>query len=411
MPAETTTARRVVDPATPTRARRLPLGWLRAGAAGAEAAILAWLTAVVPAIATYVSTAAAPALGEASWMAAAGAGTGVWLLGHGAALTAGTATVTLTPLGLTLLGALLVHASARRMRVDSYGAGGFTVAGYTLMVLLLGLLGPTAPWAALPGAVLVAGLGALPAVRRNRAAGPRWWARLRRRTPGWAEAGVRAAGGALLAALGCATALAALAVVRGLPRVGELHDTLAGDPVSAVVLVLAQLAWLPTVVVWALTWLAGPGFVVGSGTSFAPHLTTTAPMPAVPVLGALPAPGPSGHEWVVVVPLLVGAGAGLYLHRRRQQPTLHAAVLSAAVMAVTAALGSALLVLLASGSIGAGRMTEVGAAAPTVAAAVFAELGAGALVVVVALHPRTRAVLGWVLRPGRSADEDPAASR
>src|SRR5690606_24238945 len=88
------------------RARRLPEAWLRATLAGLEAAVLSWLFVVVPTVAAYVATAAAPLLGEASWDDAAVIGTGLWLLGHGATIDMGDAvSISLAPLGTTLLSA------------------------------------------------------------------------------------------------------------------------------------------------------------------------------------------------------------------------------------------------------------------------------------------------------------------
>ena len=98
----TTVHPHVVGPAQ--RARRLPEAWLRATLAGIEAAIISWLLVVVPTVAAYVATAAAPLLGEASWDDAAVIGTGLWLLGHGATIEMGEAvTVSLSPLGTTLV--------------------------------------------------------------------------------------------------------------------------------------------------------------------------------------------------------------------------------------------------------------------------------------------------------------------
>lgn len=81
------TAPRVLDAPARQPARVLPEGWLRGLVAGVEAAVLGWLTVVVPAVATYIATAAAPVLGEASWPAAARTGTSLWLLGLGGPMT------------------------------------------------------------------------------------------------------------------------------------------------------------------------------------------------------------------------------------------------------------------------------------------------------------------------------------
>src|SRR5699024_1220163 len=82
--------------------------------AGAEAAVLSWLVVVVPAIATYVATASSPELGSAHWVGAARVGTVAWLLAHGAAPSVAQATISVVPLGLTLVAFALLVGSVRR---------------------------------------------------------------------------------------------------------------------------------------------------------------------------------------------------------------------------------------------------------------------------------------------------------
>src|SRR5690606_3400569 len=124
----------------------LPDGWLRGLVSGVEAAVLGWLTLVVPALAAYVGTAAAPALGEASWQSAAGAGTALWLLGHGGDMTAGSGVVSVVPLGITLLSLGIVYATVRRGGTTGYAAGSFAVLGYVLTMLVVSVLAPGGRW-------------------------------------------------------------------------------------------------------------------------------------------------------------------------------------------------------------------------------------------------------------------------
>ncbi|MHB1065229.1 MAG: cell division protein PerM, partial [Georgenia sp.] len=150
----------VID--APSRRRPgVPEGWLRGLVAGAESASFGLLALVVPAVATYVATAAAPALGEASWQAAAGIGAGLWLLAHGVPVSLGAgATLSLVPLGATLLSLGLVHAATRRMRLPGAGAAAFVPVGYLAVVLVALRLAPgTAALPALAGGLLVAALG------------------------------------------------------------------------------------------------------------------------------------------------------------------------------------------------------------------------------------------------------------
>src|SRR5699024_6033111 len=85
---------------------------------------------VVPAIATYVATASSPELGSAHWVGAARVGTVAWLLAHGAAPSVAQATISVVPLGLTLVAFALLVGSVRRARLASWAAGGFAALAY-----------------------------------------------------------------------------------------------------------------------------------------------------------------------------------------------------------------------------------------------------------------------------------------
>ena len=95
-----------------------PDGASRALLAGVEAAVLGFLCLVVPAIASYVATAAAPALGDATWLDAAAVGSAVWRLGHGGLVSLAGVTITLVPLGVT---ALAVGLEGMRPVVERFG--------------------------------------------------------------------------------------------------------------------------------------------------------------------------------------------------------------------------------------------------------------------------------------------------
>lgn len=378
------------------RALKLPEAWLRATLAGIEAAILGWLLVVVPAVAVYVATAAAPVLGEADWVDAAVAGTGMWLLGHGAAVEmTRSGIVSLTPLGVSLVSAVLVYGGARRARLRRPATAAFTLGSYVAGVLGLSAIVPGTvgrPSVAL-GALLIGGLGLLLALWRAGARPPAWSARLHGELPDYVRAGLRGAGWSVLALVVVATSLTVIALLQGVVTILGLHETLAPGRLGTVVLVLGQLIFLPTIIVWALAWLAGPGFAVGEGTVFSPTEVVAGPLPAVPVLGALPDPGAPELGWMVLIPVLIGAGIGGWLHRRRFQEQWWQAALSGLVVGCGAALAAAVLVLGAGGGIGPGRMSSLGASPPAIAGAIAWQVTSGAVVVLLAAHPQVHAYL------------------
>lgn len=401
----------------PRPALRLPETWLRSLLAGIEAAILGWLLVVVPAIAAYVATAAAPLLGEATWVDAVRAGTSVWLLGHGGAIDMGeSGTISLVPLGISLAGATLAYGAARRARIRRVGPAAFALAGYVLTVLAQSALvtGPADRPGLVLGSLAIALVALYLALWRAGARPPAWVAWIVARTPSPVRSGIRGAGLTVGGLLTVATVLLGIALVRGIVTILELHDVLGPGRLGAVILVLAQLAYLPTLVVWAVAWLAGPGFAVGAGTTFTPAEVVTAPLPAIPLLGVLPQPSDPSTPWVIWLPVLAGALIGLWLHRRRFEPLWWQAATSGLVAAAGTALVAALLVLAAGGAIGPGRMEVLGAAPPAVAGALAWQIGLGAIAALTLLHPQVHALTRRGYRAARAAiigSEDDDAPR
>lgn len=362
----------------------LPRNWLRAVAAGAEAAVLTWLLAVLGALVTYVATAAAPGLGDATWASTAAVGTGWWTLALGGRIPVEEGTVSLAPLGITLLAAVLLRGAARRMAVDTLAGAAIAAGSFAVAVAALGLVAGRGSGTHVAGALAVGAVGALWALR------PEAFPRID--LPPGVRAGLATAGVALLILVGVGAALVAASVVASWDQVAGIHSSLRPDVASAVVLTLAQVAYLPTLAVWALAWLAGPGFAVGEGTVYSALGTTTELLPAIPVLGALPAPGVT-VGWAPAVPAVLGVLVGWWRTRGRPLPHWRgAAVAAATFLAVT---GAVILVLgvAASGSLGPGRMATVGVDAPLLALVLAGGLTGGYVAVLVVRLPATHALL------------------
>jgi hypothetical protein len=179
--------------------------------------------------------------------------------------------------------------------------------------------------------------------------------------------------------------LVAAALVHGRADVLALHGALDPGVVGGLLLTLAQALLLPTFAVWGASWATGVGFAVGTGTSVAPGGTTLDTLPTVPVLGALPTPGVTpAWAWVVVVlPVLVGAGAWALQARRGRPPQGLAGRCAAAL---STGLGAGVLVtclaFFAGGAVGHGRMSDLGPDALVTGTAAGGEVAAGALVAV-----------------------------
>lgn len=387
--------------------RRDALDFTRAVFAGVEGVLLSWIAVLVPALIAYVVTAAAPSLGDASWQTAVRTATAFWLVGAGGTMetavpgAAGAedsvAAFTLVPLGLSLVTVLALAWTARRQGIRDLPTAAVTAATVVVTHLALSFLSPTSGGRLrlVLGSLVIAAVG----VALSRPGGV-----VRRRWPALVRDAGAITGRVAVPLAALFAVLVAVAAVLGRDEVSRLHDALAHDAVSAIVLVLAQLAFLPNVMTWALSFAAGPGFIVGEGTSFTSTDVVTAPLPAVPFLGGLPHPGPHDLMWLALPIVMVGLAAGAWAARRRPRPRLRDALAVAGAGSLGVAVATLLLGFAASGGIGPERMGQVGVPAALTALAVGLEVGAGLVIALVALHPHTRAtVRGWFTKGAGAA--------
>ncbi|PKI92269.1 hypothetical protein CW368_05450 [Actinomycetales bacterium SN12] len=211
----------------------------------------------------------------------------------------------------------------------------------------------------------------------------------------WAAVPGEAVRGAAVAAVTLTGASAVGIAVMTLLRGGEvvaLFEAAHVDALGAAMLTLAHLAYLPTLIVWAASWLAGPGFALGVGTSVSPAGTELGVVPGIPVLGLVPENSSIWMLVCVLVPIACGAVAGWMVRSRLVWENTAGgygprAAIAVAIAALTAG-AAALAAVLASGSIGPGRLAQAGPAPGPLALAIGIEvlIGAGTLL----LAPRHR---------------------
>ncbi len=372
----------------PAATQRTPLhSPVLVGALAAVQAVAAGLIfAVVPVMLVWMGAARV----EARWSEAARVGADAWLVAHGAPVALPSGTFSLVPLGLSALVLGLCWVGGRRLAEalravadpvpvrDLVTAIGGFAGCYAALAALVGFLAgsqvarPLVGPAVVGAAVLaLAGAGAATAVH--------WWPG----TPAWRRAAVvvRCAGTTLLAYGAACLLLLAAAAYLGRERMAAVNEALDPGLIGQVGLVLLQLAFLPDLAVWAGSWLAGPGFSVGAGTTVAPLGTVLGPLPAIPVLGALPEPGP-GHGWmgwVLAVAVVVSCGAlgGWRLALRRAGATRRQLALD--LVGLCLVVGCTVLALgwASTGSMGPGRMAVVGPSPLELAGTVLVQVLAG----------------------------------
>jgi hypothetical protein len=141
-----------------------------------------------------------------------------------------------------------------------------------------------------------------------------------------------------------------------------------------------QLSILPNLIALGATWLTGVGFSIGEGSMVSPMGTELGPIPAIPVLAALPIGSSSLSIIFVIVPLLAAFLATLLVksHTAELRFNYASATSAALVLGISIGLVAGIEMLLladfSGGSIGPGRMTTVGATPWLVGLVTFAEV-------------------------------------
>lgn len=318
----------------------------------------------------------------------------VWLAGHHAGVTVGSATITLLPLlllGIALV--LLVLAGRWAVRITStttWPDTALLVVGGAATYALVGML--VAQASSLAGAevppvtaAVACGLVALLGLGAGALAGGPLGAALLGRLPTWARDSLVAAGaaaGALAVAVGV---VAAIAVVLRWSSITSLTHQLAPGGGDALGVLLLSLAYLPNLLVWVLAYVAGPGFAIGGGTGVDPFSQSGGLLPVVPLLGAVPEQAPAAGPLLLLLPVAAGAVAALVLRHRRSLPLREEAI-GLVGGAVVVALGAALLAALAGGALGDGRLEQLGPPALATGLALGGLVAAGALLVSLGSH-------------------------
>jgi len=155
---------------------------------------------------------------------------------------------------------------------------------------------------------------------------------------------------------------------------------------GSVLLLLASLCYLPNSVIWAVAYMLGPGFSFGIGTAVSPSGSALGAVPAFPMLAAMPVGAKAAFPvwlgfFVLVMPYLAGALAGLMTVRIAPTPTLEAAPLWGLITGTLTAVVIGFCAKFSGGPLGAGRLGSVGPAGGEVGLVAVLEVGVTAALV------------------------------
>lgn len=294
----------------------------------------------------------------------------VWLVAHGTGLEAGGVAITVVPWGTVALALGLTVLTTRRLvdrPVAEPAAFAATVAGtYGVVAAVVAEVSSTGA-ASVPFvraafmAFVVAGIGAAIGYVVAHGAPDAWWPADQPEL----RAVVRGAGTAVAGVLVSALTLVVVLLALQIEQAGRLWALLDPGLGGGVVLAVACLLVVPTLTLWAASALMGPGFRVGTDTSVDLTGSYLGEVPGLPVLAALPSPGelPAWTFLLGLVPALAATVAGWRLVRAGHADTggdFWRGIGVAALAGGAGGLALAVLVWLSGGSVGPGRMRDVG---------------------------------------------------
>ncbi|WP_239662232.1 DUF6350 family protein [Rothia mucilaginosa] len=380
------------------------------------------VTALFSALAVFAAMSAVWAtkgFGDMEFSSVAAMSAHLWLLIHGvpldlaAAFGASAGTMTLVPLGLSVLPLLLCYRSGRRLARASY-EGEFLIpvlsGSVTYALISSAMYGWASPHpqplqalnaALVPLGIVVAGLmwgGYREARSLSRMVGVdtaeqiSQMSQYSRWAGSYAWAVVRAAVVAFVALVGLGAVLLGIGILAGWSQIVATYQELHAGAVGDTAVTLLQLGFLPNLVIYAIAWSTGAGFSFGAGTSVGLTSSDAGTLPMLPILGAVPESMGSFGLVGLLVPLGAGAIAGWWFLREgedhldewvalkvpfRPLSALISAVVLGVMTGIMTSFGALWLGWISYGSLGIGRFTEVGAEPLTFAAHTALTVGAG----------------------------------
>jgi hypothetical protein len=367
---------------TDEHAPRVQSGWLApAAAAAVTVAGTAALALAVVVVQTLDPTGGLPFSGSLALAAR------LWLLAQGGQLQLSSGPIVLAPLLLTAAIAWGLSRVGRLLgRADELRAGrAFSTAVAAHVALTLGLaLVVSAPGAriGLPRTLLGAVVLAVVAVGWGLGRDSGLLDAALDRLPSATRPMLRGVLAGMLAALALCGIVVAVALGADAHGYAVVSGSLGGAGAGAVGLLGLGAMLLPNAVAAVLGLAAGPGFSVGTGTLISVHGISLSPVPALPLLAALPDTQAVPLLAFVsqVVPVVAGLVAGTTVGRWFTDPDGGPIVAGLTGIGAGVLMGvlSGLLAWAAGGSLGNGALVQVGAPPLTTGLAVAAQCGIAA---------------------------------
>lgn len=368
----------------------VPRGWARGVLAGVEAAFAGWAITTVLTMVAYLSIRSNTWMNDTTPRDALGLGGDLWSAVVGGTTVVGGVSYRAIP---TLVGVLLVVLVRILLRATAgfpRSSALFAVPGFLLTSwLLVGASGQHSHWwTGTLGAIIIPLVGSVWFVASGYS-----------RDDGapamqhWISGGFKM-GGLLVVALALAASVASIvALSLSWTRVSGIHELLgASSAADSTFIVGVQVLFAPSVVAWAAAWWSGAGFLTATDALHSPSAADQGPIPPIPLLGAVPESAPG--MWLILLPILLGLAVGaVCAWRFRREHLLHQSAQGLLATAVFAAV-AALWMWSATMSLGAVRLSAMGPRVGWVTLALVLEIALPAVLVSLATHPTTLALIG-----------------
>ena len=358
--------------------------------AGIEAAFAGWALITVVTMIAYLTLRSNSWMNDTTPRDALGLGGDLWAAVIGGTSVVGGVHYRAIP---TLVGALLIVLVRLLLRHTAgfpRSAALFAVPGFLLTSwLLAGASGIYSHWwTGTLGAILIPLIGSVWFVasgysRDNEAPSMQHWI----------SGGLKLGGLSVVVLVAASAVASVIALVAGWGRVAGIQEILgAASGADTAFIVGGQALFAPTIMAWAASWWSGAGFLTATDSLHSPTVAGTGPIPPIPLLGAVPETAPG--MWVILAPIALGIGLGVVASRSfRREHLLHQTaqgVLSSVIVASV----TALWMWSATMSMGSVRLASMGPRVGWATLALVLEIALPTLIVALASHPTTRALLG-----------------
>lgn len=376
--------------------------YLRIIAGGLTALIISLVPAFGLASATFLLTASNRWVLETNWDTVNQISFEIWGASFLTPQRVGDLSFRLTPLLLTGLNLLVIHLATKHSGAKTWlHSGGVALSFAIAATILAAFKVQSADVAFLMVGIWLTALCGWVSTWRHWTKRPAWWQKLEfaklapQQFNYW------------LATLSVASLLALIAAnYLAWDRVKGIHDLLNASTLDTVVIVCAQLLFLPNLLASVASWFSGAGTYTAADALQTPSQAIVAPIPAVPELGIAPQ-NPVG-AWIILIPILVGLIGGCLLVWKQRSHSLRTQLTAYLVTAPALWVTLSFIFFNSTAQYGTGRLSLIGPNWLMGATFLTLELLIPGILVQAVLHRTTLEILQFVpARPQPQADTTP----